>query len=66
MKHVSDGSPAAATTSPPRTATAWTRCVASTTPFRRTSTTIGSLTRANHTRSGEWSAFAVWSGYADH
>src|SRR5947209_6843322 len=46
MKHVSDGSPAAATTSPARTATAWTRCTASTTPLRRTSTTIGRLTRA--------------------
>src|SRR5215472_2268264 len=46
MKHVSDGSPAAATTSPARTATAWTRCVPSTTPFRCTSTTIGPLTSA--------------------
>jgi hypothetical protein len=33
--------------------------------LRRTSTTIGSLTRANHMRTSEWSAFAVWSGYAD-
>src|SRR5206468_10700333 len=46
MKQMSSGSPALATISPPRTATAWTRWRASTTPFRRTSTTIGSLTGA--------------------
>ena len=49
MKHVSEGWPATATTSPARTATAWTRCAASTTPLRRTWTRIGSLTQANHT-----------------
>lgn len=47
MKHVNEASPAAAITSPARTATACTRCVASTTPLRRTSTTIGPLTAAN-------------------
>ena len=37
----SDGSPASTTLRPSRTATAWTRCVASTTPPRRTITLMG-------------------------
>src|SRR5437764_574523 len=65
MKQTSCASPALATISPPRTATAWTRCRASTTPFRRTATTIGSATNENHTRTCEWAGFPVHSGYAD-
>ena len=42
MKQVSPASPASATTAPSWTATACTRCRASTIPLRRTSTTIGS------------------------
>ena len=44
MKTSSPGSPATVDDLPSGTATACTRCVASTTPSRRTSTTIGSLT----------------------
>ena len=42
-KQASPPSPASATTAPLRTATAWTRCRASTMPLRRTLTTIGSI-----------------------
>lgn len=59
-----EGSPAAATTAPPETATACTRCSASTSSPRISSTTIGS-TALEPNDACEWSGFPVCSGIID-
>ena len=61
---LSSGSPQESTTLPSDTATACTRCVASTTSPRQTSTTIGS-TAAEPNATCQWSGFTVCSAIID-
>lgn len=61
---LSSGSPQEKTTCPSETATACTRCFASTTSPRRTSTTIGS-TAAEPNATCQWSGFTVCSTIID-
>ena len=61
---LSSGSPQESTTLPSDTATACTRCVASTTSPRQTSTTIGS-TAAEPNVTCQWSGFTVCSAIID-
>ena len=61
---LSSGSPQESTTLPSETATACTRCLASTTSPRQTSTTIGS-TAAEPNATCQWSGFTVCSTIID-
>ena len=61
---LSSGSPQESTTCPSDTATACTRCLASTTSPRQTSTTIGS-TAAEPNATCQWSGFPVCSAIID-